>query len=61
MEVLSMTHSNDSRPIVKDKTKARAGVTGHNVRYVLIFGLIGTIAAFIALAFYFGLLSWGHY
>ena len=56
-----MTHPNDSRPIVKDKTKARAGVTGHNVRYVLIFGLIGTIVAFIALAFYFGLLSWGHY
>ena len=26
--------------------KARAGVTGHNVRYVLAFGVGGTILAF---------------
>jgi len=26
--------------------KARAGVTGHNVRYVLAFGIGGTILAF---------------
>ena len=29
--------------------KARAGVTGHNVRYVLAFGLAGVIVAFAAL------------
>ena len=26
--------------------RARAGVTGHNVRYVLIFGLLAVIIAF---------------
>ena len=31
--------------------KARAGVTGHNVRYVLAFGLAGVIIAFAALLF----------
>jgi Flp pilus assembly protein TadB len=28
-------------------TQARAGVTGHNVRYVLIAGLAGVIVAFV--------------
>jgi hypothetical protein len=27
--------------------RARAGVTGHNVRYVLAFGLIAVVAAFL--------------
>lgn len=31
--------------------KARAGVTGHNVRYVLAFGLAGIIVAFAAALF----------
>jgi hypothetical protein len=31
--------------------EARAGVTGHNVRYVLAFGLAGVIVAFAALLF----------
>jgi hypothetical protein len=31
--------------------KARAGVTGHNVRYVLGFGLAGVVVAFAALLF----------
>ena len=31
-------------------TEARQGVTGHNVRYVLIFGLAGVILAFILVA-----------
>ena len=34
--------------------EARGGVTGHNVRYVLAFGLTGVIAAFAAIAIYFG-------
>jgi hypothetical protein len=33
------------RPVVST-TEARSGVTGHNVRYVLIFGLLGIIVAF---------------
>lgn len=33
---------------------ARAGVTGHNVRYVLAAGLTGVIIAFAGLAVYFG-------
>jgi hypothetical protein len=42
-------------PLVKSKNEARAGVTGHHVRYVLAFGLIGIILAFSLLALYFGL------
>lgn len=34
--------------------EARAGVTGHNVRYVLAFGMAGVIAAFTSIAIYFG-------
>ena len=34
--------------------RARAGVTGHNARYILSFGLIEVIVAFaIVYAFYF--------
>lgn len=35
------------KPVVETTTEARAGVTGHNVRYVLLFGLGGVIVAFI--------------
>jgi hypothetical protein len=34
-------------PTVLPADAARQGVTGHNVRYVLGFGLVGTIAAFL--------------
>ena len=37
----------DEKTEVKSTTSARAGVTGHNVRYVLYFGLGGVIVAFI--------------
>ena len=51
-----MMSTNDEEASVKEsKTKARGGVTGHNVRYVLTFGLMGVIAAFIALGIYYGL------
>ena len=33
---------------------ARGGVTGHNARYVLAFGMAGVIAAFVAIAIYAG-------
>jgi hypothetical protein len=32
--------------VVEETTRARQGVTGHNVRYVLVFGLAGVIIAF---------------
>ena len=32
--------------VVETTTQARQGVTGHNVRYVLTFGLAGVIVAF---------------
>ena len=42
-----MMSTNDEEASVKvSKTKARGGVS-HNVRYVLTFGLMGVIAAFI--------------
>lgn len=33
-------------PQTDTATEARAGVTGHNVRYVLYFGLAGVVVAF---------------
>jgi hypothetical protein len=36
-------------------TRARQGVTGHNVRYVLVFGIVGVVILF-ALA-YWGVLG----
>ena len=42
------------RPIVMSEVRARQGVTGHNVRYVLGFGLAGAIIALMVLyLFYF--------
>jgi hypothetical protein len=35
------------RPEVLTTKEARSGVTGHNVRYVLILGIAGTVIAFI--------------
>jgi hypothetical protein len=40
------------RPIVETATQARQGVTGHNVRYVLLFS---TVAVVIALAVVYAL------
>jgi hypothetical protein len=56
----SMNSSNDSRtfdqrdpqnerhPVVATN-RARQGVTGHNVRYVLGFGVVGVIVAFVVI------------
>jgi hypothetical protein len=52
-----MTMNDDDAPpppVIKSTIKARGGVTGHNVRYVLAFALAGTIIAFIVVAVYFG-------
>jgi hypothetical protein len=35
----------DDRPIVKNTTEARQGVTGHHVRYVLGISLISAVVA----------------
>ena len=35
------------RKIQVDEEEARQGTTGHNVRYVLLFGLGGVIIAFV--------------
>jgi hypothetical protein len=39
--------------IVETPVQARQGVTGHNVRYVLAFGICGVIAAFVIIYFLF--------
>jgi hypothetical protein len=39
--------------IVESETEARAGVTGHNVRYVLVIGTFGVIAAFVIVLLYY--------
>jgi hypothetical protein len=45
---------NEQRPVVP-ATRARQGVTGHNVRYVLGFGVVGVIVAFVVIwLIYFG-------
>lgn len=43
-----MAHD-DATQIKKNATEARAGVTGHHVRYVLLAGLVLVIAAFAIL------------
>ena len=34
------------RPVIENEVQARQGVTGHNVRYVLAYGIIGVVIAF---------------
>jgi hypothetical protein len=48
----AMPERRDER-IVETETEARAGVTGHNVRYVLAFGLGGVVVAFTIIYFVF--------
>jgi hypothetical protein len=45
---MSASHDSDHRTIVSTQ-EAREGVTGHNVRYVLGFGLVGIVIAFAVL------------
>jgi hypothetical protein len=49
-----MAADDDDLPVNISKNKARGGVTGHHVRYVLAFGLAGIIIAFIVIGLYFG-------
>jgi hypothetical protein len=50
-----MGKNDNDVPVNISKNRARGGVTGHHVRYVLAFGLAGIIIAFVALGLYFGL------
>ena len=43
----------EPQPVKKSAVRTRGAVTGHNVRYVLGFGLAAAIIAFIVIAFYF--------
>ena len=49
---MGTTQSEETHAISDDEV--RGGVTGHNVRYVLAYGLTGIIAAFACVAIYFG-------
>jgi len=49
-----MAKSKVDRPVILSTDEARSGVTGHNVRYVLAFGMAGSLIAFIAIVIYFG-------
>lgn len=41
--------STDGHPATETPIEARQGVTGHNVRYVLLFGLAAVVLAFAAI------------
>ena len=47
-----MTEHHIERRTEKTATEARAGVTGHNVRYVLAASLIGVIIFFAGLLYF---------
>ena len=44
-----------AQPVTLSTNRARGGVTGHRVRYVLAFELAGIVIAFIAIALAFGI------
>jgi len=48
-----MVKNKDGPKVVISGNKARAGVTGHHVRYVLAFGLAGSVVAFVVITLYF--------
>lgn len=41
----------EGRRIVETANEARGGVTGHNVRYMLIAGIVGVIVLFCIAAY----------
>ena len=51
---LSEEQASPSLSPTKPTVRTRGGVTGHNVRYVLAFGLAGVIIAFLVIAIRFG-------
>jgi hypothetical protein len=54
MESRSPEQNSGSRePLEKSANEAREGVVGHNVRYMLVFGLAGVIIALAIVYAYF--------
>jgi hypothetical protein len=49
--MISSTKLHESERLVLGTDEARQGVTGHNVRYVLSFGLLAVIVGFAAVGF----------
>jgi hypothetical protein len=49
-----MVKNKSGTPVVLSTDEARAGVTGHHVRYVLAFGLLGSLIAFLIISLYYG-------
>jgi hypothetical protein len=43
----------ENNRIVETPTEARAGTTGHGVRYVLSFGTVGVAVLFVIVYWYF--------
>jgi hypothetical protein len=48
-----MAEIEDDVPVIISGDDARAGVTGHHVRYVLAFGLAGILIAYLAIGLYY--------
>lgn len=48
-----MARTTDETPITKSTPEARQGTTGHNVRYVLGFGVIGAVVALAVVYLWF--------
>ena len=49
-----MVKNKSDTPVVLSTDEARAGVTGHHMRYVLAFGLLGSLIAFLIISLYYG-------
>jgi hypothetical protein len=49
MAAASQFPASSERPVVLTADEAREGVTGHGVRYVLGFSLLGVVVAFAIL------------
>jgi uncharacterized membrane protein YdcZ (DUF606 family) len=47
-------HYDQTNGVVISEEDARGGVTGHNVRFVLAYGMIGVVTLFAAVAIYNG-------
>jgi len=45
--------STSGNQVVESTTEARQGVTGHNVRYVLVISLVAAVAAMVVAYFVF--------
>ena len=50
----AMAREPQDTPVVENQTRARQGVTGHNVRYVLVIGMALAIVAGVILYFTVG-------